>query len=331
MCSRLQPSPFTILISSVGRRSQLVECFREAFHDLDVQARILGIDSAPERAPAAHLVDHCFRVPRCTEPEFIPNVLDLCDEYRVKLLIPTIDTELPTYAQHRAYLQAAGTNVVVSDPETVDIALDKVETYRWLVQHHLPTVRQDSPEGVLSDTANWELPLIAKPRNGSASIGVTKVESFEMLRALAETEPDLVVQEYARGVEHTINILVQDSKCVCAVPHCRLETRGGEVSKASTRKNESAMSLAREIAEKLPGAYGPINIQCFIAGDNTLRVTEINARFGGGFPLANRAGAKFPRWLIEPMVGRSSTATFSGWDDNLLMLRYDSAIFSSGN
>ena len=64
--------------------------------------------------------------------------------------------------------------------------------------------------------------------------------------------------------------------------------------------------------------------------EDAIKVIEINARFGGGFPLANRAGAKFPLWMLESLLGRSSTASCK-WEDNLLMLRYDSAVFISSS
>jgi carbamoyl-phosphate synthase large subunit len=70
-----------------------------------------------------------------------------------------------------------------------------------------------------------------------------------------------------------------------------------------------------------------LNIQGFVDKDNNVRFTEINARFGGGFPLADEAGANFCRWIFEDMLGLPSTAHFSNWRDKLLMLRFDSAVF----
>jgi carbamoyl-phosphate synthase large subunit len=110
------------------------------------------------------------------------------------------------------------------------------------------------------------------------------------------------------------------------VPHQRIETRGGEVSKGVTRKDSNLIDLAGSIAEKLPGARGALNVQCFLDSSGEIKVIELNARFGGGFPLANRAGAKFPRWMLESLLGIPSTTT-SEWQDNLLMLRYDAAVF----
>jgi carbamoyl-phosphate synthase large subunit len=114
------------------------------------------------------------------------------------------------------------------------------------------------------------------------------------------------------------------------VPHKRIEARGGEVSKGITVKDEKLIQIATLVAEGLPGARGALNVQCFVDADGTIKIIEINARFGGGFPLANRAGAKFPQWLLEPLLDKPSTVS-AEWQDGLLMLRYDAAVFVSGD
>jgi carbamoyl-phosphate synthase large subunit len=318
--------PVTVLISSVGRRSQLVECFREAFCELAIPGRVIGTDVDPERAPAAHLVDKCYRVPKCGSPDFIPELMRIGQSEGVRLIIPTIDTELSVLAGARRRFLRQAISVAVSDPETIQIACDKKETHRWLVANQFSTVRQGVPARVLANTSRWAFPLIAKPRFGSASAGLMKVTSFRQLEELAENKSEYIVQEFAHGEEYTINVFIENGRCVCAVPHKRIEARGGEVSKGLTSRNTNLMELGMEIAEKLPGARGALNVQCFVDSSGNSKVIEINARFGGGFPLANRAGAKFPRWMLESLLCRRSTAT-SEWEDNLLMLRYDSAIF----
>ncbi len=316
-----------ILISSVGRRSQLIGCVRQSVHALNLTGQVLGVDCS-RTAPGAYLVDQFFPVPRCDDSEFLSRLLAICDKNRVTLLIPTIDTELGLYAAHRKDFAAIGTTVAISSRATVEICADKVATHRWLVENSFPTVRQTTPESFLLDGRGWTFPLAVKPRRGSASNGFAKVLSDGVLRALSQERNDLIVQEFARGHEHTINVLVdQQGRCVCAVPHLRLEVRGGEVSKGTTVKHWALMELATQIAERLPRAYGPLNIQCFLGATGTLQVTEINARFGGGYPLAHRAGADFPKWMLEELLGLPSSASAHQWEEGLTMLRYDDAVF----
>ncbi len=323
--SRVKTSGRTVVISSAGRRVGLVGCFREA---MGSAGRIGAIDSSPF-SPAACLADSAWRVPNCRSAEFLPYVLDLCRREAVSLLVPTIDTELAAYASARPRFEAVGTSIYISNPKVVAIAADKVATHEWLVQHGFPTVRQGLPVEVLGAKKSWSLPLIAKPRDGSASIGVQLVRCWAALDVLAETEDhNYIVEEIAPGSEFTINVYVnREGECVCAVPHRRLEVRAGEVSKGVTVKDRRLMSLGQQIAEGLPGARGPLNIQCFMSDSGKVNVIEVNPRFGGGYPLAHNSGARFTHWMIEELDGQR-VEHFDAWQDGLAMLRYDEAVYA---
>jgi carbamoyl-phosphate synthase large subunit len=317
----------SVLISSAGRRVGLVECIRES---LNGSGRIGTIDCS-RTAPAAQLVDSAWIVQACKSPQFVSEVLDLCIRERISVLIPTIDPELPIFAAVRAQFEIAGTSVSISSSETVRIGSDKLATHEWLLDHGFPTVRQSSPAETLRTKNAWELPLIAKPRNGSASIGVRQIDSWPELELLEAGNHDCIVQQKAKGREFTINVYVsREGECVCAVPHWRIDVRAGEVAKGITVKDPRLMSLGRRIAEALPGAYGPMNIQCFMDGTGDLKVIEINPRFGGGYPLAHKAGAHFAAYIIEELEGRR-LSYFEGWQDGLAMLRYDDAIYMPGS
>jgi carbamoyl-phosphate synthase large subunit len=317
----------TVLISSAGRRIGLLECMRDA---LKGTGRI-GIIDCSRTAPAAHLADGAWSVPPCNSPLFLGEVLDLCVREHVSVVIPTIDPELPIYASARNQFKIAGTIVCISSTETVRIGSDKVATHEWLSQSGFPTVRQASPADVLRAKSAWVLPLIAKPRNGSASIGVRLIVSWQELELLDAANHHCVVQEKATGHEFTINVYVsREGECVCAVPHWRMEVRAGEVSKGITVKDRRLMDLARAVAEALPGAYGPLNIQCIMDGSGKIQIIEINPRFGGGYPLAHRAGARFTDWLVDELDGKRLSYC-EDWIDDLAMLRYDEAVFVSGN
>jgi carbamoyl-phosphate synthase large subunit len=190
---------------------------------------------------------------------------------------------------------------------------------------------------VLADPAAWEFPLVVKPRFGSAGVGVGVVHDAAELAARAGPgHGDMVVQTLAAGREHTIDVLAdRDGRCVCAVPRRRIEVRAGEVSKGVTVRSPRLQDLAARICAALPGAFGTITVQVFVDGDPDeaapddadLAVIEINARYGGGFPLALEAGADFPRWQLEELLGLTSTAAPDTWRAGLVMLRYDAAVF----
>ena len=319
-----------ILISSAGRRVGLVACFRDSIASRSADTEIFTIDSGLS-APAAFLSDGVSHVPQCTDPGFVDAVLQYCANKRVGLLVPTIDTELPIYAAASQQFSEIGVTVCISAASTVRICCDKIATHDWLVANDFPTIRQTDIRTAMLDPAAWPLPLIAKPFNGSASIGVRRVETRLELEAMEQATDGYIVQEIAAGREFTINVYVNRAgECICAVPHWRMEVRAGEVSKGITVKDLRLMDLARTVAAALPEAYGPLNIQCFMDEAGTIRITEINARFGGGYPLAHRAGGRFTDWLLDENGGKS-LSYFEDWTDDLAMLRYDEAVFVPGS
>jgi carbamoyl-phosphate synthase large subunit len=318
-----------ILVSSAGRRIALLACFRDSMAARSAHGAILAIDSGVS-APATFACDEAWKVPLCTDRNFIDTVLDIAAEHKVGLLIPTIDTELPVYAAAASRFAKEGVSLCVSTPQVVRICGNKVATHQWLLKHRFPTVRQTELITALKDVSAWPLPLIVKPVDGSASFGVRIVNSPLELEALAGAPGSWIVQEIARGREFTINTYVnRQGRCICAVPHWRMEVRAGEVSKGITVKDEQLMRMAHAIAETLPGAYGPLSIQCFLDDTKTLKIIEINARFGGGYPLTHRAGARFTDWLLDEREGKCVSPR-DDWAGDLAMLRYDDAIFIPG-
>jgi carbamoyl-phosphate synthase large subunit len=344
----------TVLISSAGRRVELLRAFRRALDtfsvaDQAVPGRVLAVDSS-RYSSAFHDADEAFLVPPCTDPEFVPRMVEICTTQKVDLLVPTIDTELPLYAAARDQFAAVNTTVAVSSPEVVDIAGDKQRTYRWLTGQGFPTVMQGTITDALTDAETWRFPLVVKPRFGSASQGVTIVQdTTELRRTIADwhkiartsVDPgrDLVVQSVAPGFEYTIDVLVtreggsgaRIGEAVAAVPRRRLAVRAGEVSKAVTVRSPLLIELAQKLCAALPGAYGPLNIQVFLDEESgRISVIELNARFGGGYPLSFIAGADFALALLQDAHGVPVTASLDGWRDNLVMLRYDAAVFVDG-
>lgn len=318
---------FTVLLSSAGRRVALLDAFRCALDALALSGRVIATD-ASALAPAAHTADTWFQVPPLASPDFVRAMVTLCREQRVDLLVPTIDPELSVYAAEHDEFEAAGTAVAISSADAVAVAADKQRTHAWLISHDLPTVRQATPSEVVAHPDEWPFPLMVKPRFGSASHGVRVVRCPADLAA-ATTGEEFVVQTIAPGLEYTVDVLIDAAgRCVCAIPRRRLEVRGGEVSKGVTVRHPPLQQLAATVGEALPGAYGPLTIQIFVDPDTgRMNIIEINPRFGGGFPLAWQAGGDYPRWLIEELLGRPTSASAERWRHGLVMLRWDDAVF----
>jgi carbamoyl-phosphate synthase large subunit len=314
----------TVLVSSAGRRVALLRLWEATLVRRGLAGRVIAADTS-NTAPAAHAAGAQFRVPPVASDEFIPAVLDLCRAEAVTLVVPTIDPELGPYAEHRDEFAAVGTTVGVSALAVTAIASDKVATHVWLTERGFPTVRQTTVIDALAAPGEWPFPLVVKPRFGSASIGVRVVHDRTDLER-AGTDDQLVVQTIAPGVEHTVDLFVdRDGRCRVAVPRRRLEVRSGEVSKGMTVHDAAIETLAAQVAEALPGAFGVLNLQLFSDG-HALHVIEVNPRFGGGYPLSAEAGADLTGLLLEDVLDLPPRAS-TQWRAGRVMLRYDDAVF----
>jgi carbamoyl-phosphate synthase large subunit len=315
-----------LLFTSAGRRNQLMSCFRHDASELGMDVRVLAADLKPELSPACQQADTAFLVPRCTAPDYIEALLEICRREEIRLLVPTIDTELGVLSEHVADFAAIGTRVVVSEPSIVQLAGDKAATATELARMGIQVPRTLSLTAYREDPGKLPGPVIAKPSAGSSSVGIVYPDTPADLDGL--TAEDYIVQELWQGDEYTVNVFFdQEGKFRTAVPHRRIEVRGGEVSKGRTTRLPVLMDAAEKLGMALSGARGPLCFQAIVNAAGEAAVFEINARFGGGYPLAHRAGARFSRWLLEEVGGFPSTATDS-WKEGVLMLRYDAATFS---
>ena len=315
-------SNIRVLVTSIGRRGQLIRWLKG---EVGEDGRVLGAD-ASYAAPAAYLADEWFHVPPVGTSNYIEVLVDICRRQRCGLLIPTIDPELSFLADAAQLFEQVGTTVLISDPRTISIASNKVRSSAWLHERGFPTPDQQ----LVPKNAPWpedlRFPIFVKPASGSRSVDARRINSRRDMPSLPPGE-DMVVEEFIDGREFTVSVYVNRmGRCMAAIPRERVEVREGEVSKAVTRRVPALEQLAVSITEQLPGAWGPLNIQVIQERETArLAVLEINARFGGGDPLAWHAGANAPAWAIAEVLGQELPPKCD-WVPDLAMLRFDDAV-----
>ena len=312
-----------ILFTSVGRRVGLVQAFRRAMEGLGVEGRLLAADRSA-LAPAFHLADEGFLVPRVEAPDYVDALLAICRRHRIGLVVPLIDWELQVLAEARGRFAAAGTRLLVSSPAVTRICRDKKATCEFLRARGLGAPRVLS----CAEAANGPFPLIVKARYGSSARNVTRVADAEGLRWACRGGDDLIIQECLAGPEFTVDVYAGlGGGPRVAVPRRRLQVRGGEVVKALTVRSEAVIEAALRVVAALGECVGVITCQCRQAPSGEVKFFDLNPRFGGGVPLAIRAGADFPRWILEEHLGRKPDIDPAKWESGLLMLRYDAEVF----
>lgn len=312
-----------ILITSAGTRVSLVRSFQKELKRIDKSSKVYTVDLEPVLAPACQVSDGFKKVPKVTDSSYIEKLLEICRSWAIKMIIPTIDTELQVLAEHKKLFLKNGIFPVVSNKEFVDACRDKRVINRFFRENGI-----EIPEPV--SKANPTFPLFIKPYDGSRSQDTFLIRNESELTDYHFENSRLMFMEYMDPAEYgefTVDCYYnKENELCCVVPRKRIEVRAGEVNKGLAHKNE-IIPFLKEKLPHIPGAIGCLTMQFFF-NEKTGRTVgiEINPRFGGGFPLSYLAGANYSKHLIDEYVLGKNVSYYDDWEDNLLMLRYDDEV-----
>jgi carbamoyl-phosphate synthase large subunit len=312
-----------ILITSAGRRVSLVKAFQHELKSHFQKANVFTTDMKPEWSSACRISDGFFTLPRVTDSEYVNVLYDLCIEYSVGLVIPTIDTELLVLATNKQKFADAGIVLAVSDFELVVRCRDKRNTNQLFEEFGI-----QFPKPI--DKNNPVFPVFIKPYDGSLSKDILLIrDQMAWNESFLENEK-LMFMEYLNPEDYqefTVDAYFDKSGILKGlVPRRRIEVRGGEISKGRTEKGALYETLVSKFRE-MKGARSCLTMQ-FFEHKTSGRVVgiEINPRFGGGFPLSYEAKANYPDMLIREYLLNEPLDFLDNWIDGLVMLRYDAEI-----
>lgn len=288
-----------ILFTGVGRRIELLQAFRNAALVLNKELKIYGADIAVT-APALAYCDYTRKVVAMKDERYIQNLLNICENDKIDILIPTIDTDLLVLSENSGKFKTIGTRVMISEPEMIRICQDKNNTSQFFVDCglHAPMPVNDWKE------YRSGYPAFIKPRDGSSSINVFKVENAKELEIYAEQIKDYIVQPYVKGKEYTIDVFCDwDGNPIFIVPRERVQVRAGEVLQTKIELDQIMIEESRKLCAAFRPC-GPMTIQLIrdmVSGIDYF--IEINPRFGGGAPLSMKAGARSAETILRLLNG----------------------------
>ena len=306
-----------VLFTCAGQRVDIVTAFKRA------GARTLATDVNPLAPALYHADEHAF-VPRVSDPGYVDALRALVDAHDISLIVPLTDLDHGVLARARG---ALGALVLLPAPEIVDALADK-----WLAHLLFEERGIGSPATWLPDALPdpLEFPVLVKARHGFGSRGIYRcADRRELEFFLDYTDHDSMVQAACAGEEFSIDVFCDlDGRCLNAVPRTMIESKGGESIKGMTIRDPELIEVGRAVSETL-GLVGPANIQCFREPDGTHRVTDINPRFGGAFPLPTAAGSRYPELALALAAGERPEPRLGDFRDGLVMTRFFSELVLS--
>jgi carbamoyl-phosphate synthase large subunit len=308
-----------VLFTCAGQRVDIVDAFNRA------GATTVATD-VNALAPALYRAHHHALVPEVADGGYLRALRVLVEEHGVGLVVPLTDLDQVTLAESRNEL---GTLVLLPDAEIVERLGDKYLAHLLFQERGIDSPPTWLPNGVPDDAP---FPLLVKARHGFGSRHIYRAEDRAQLGFfLGYTPVDSIVQACLGGEEFSIDVFSDlDGRCLNAIPRTMIESKGGESIKGMTIRDERLIELGRDVAEQLK-LVGPANIQCFREADGTHYVTDINPRFGGGFPLPLAAGGRYPELALALARGEHPEPRLGDFREGVVMTRFFSDLSLTQN
>lgn len=318
----MEKKKLKILFTCVGRRVELMQAFHNAADHTGMELTIVGADTATD-APALLFCDKTEQVCRIKDPQYIPQLLAICQRERIDALIPTIDTDLLLLSQKKAEFAAIGTEVIISNEDKIKICRDKRLTADYFIHCglHSPVPVDDYRRY----TSGY--PAFIKPKDGSSSIFAYKVNSEKELGAYAARVPEYIIQPFIEGTEYTVDVFCDfEGNPVFVTPRIRLAVRAGEVLKTKIDQDETIISEMKQLLADFKPC-GAITVQLIREKKTGMDYfIEINPRFGGGAPLSIKAGADSAEVLLRLLLGERLDYQEHAAEDGTIYSRFDQSV-----
>nr|TXF81993.1 ATP-grasp domain-containing protein [Alkalicoccus halolimnae] len=334
-----------ILLTSTARRIDFVEYFQEAYKKLGIEGNVITADP-DSNAPSLQQGDISYVTPHQAQPEYVDAILSICEKHPIKGIIPINDLEISLLANNRKQLESRGIFLFTSYPDVVDKMRDKGKYEEVLGAFGVKTPRTfTSLESAVRAVDKKEIlfPLILKPRNGQASIGVETASSVKELNnaysravenikgtflnqaAVEKPENNIIIQEAVKGEKFSVDIFNNlQGEYTASFIRKQLAMRGGDVDQCKTVENNDLTELAEKIGTHL-GHIGYINTDVYYNGENYY-VIDMNPRIGGGYSFSHEAGADIPAVISAMLTGREINPEWLSQEAEIEYARHDRAV-----
>ncbi len=303
-----------VLFTCAGQRVDIVTAFGRA------GATTLAVD-CNELAPALYAADRRALVPPVDDPGYLDALRALVELHDASLVVPLADLDHRLLAAERDSL---GALVLLPGPETIALCEDKYQAHCFFERSGIPTPPTWAADE-LPDALGF--PVLVKARRGFGSRHIYRAaDRRELDFFLTYTTADSIVQQACVGEEFSIDVFCDlEGRCLNAIPRTMIESKGGESIKGMTIDDRELIEHGRRVSEAMR-IVGPANIQCFREPDDSLPVTDVNPRFGGGFPAPTAAGSRYPELALALAAGERLEPTLGEFRAGVVMTRFFSQI-----
>ena len=315
---------YNVLITGCGRyfmKNFVLDASDGSDYDVDV----FGADMSPDWQMSKYLKMY-FKTYSAEDERYFPQLLEICKENRIDVLIPTLDAELLAISQNKHIFDTIGCKIAICSPKTLKIVADKVELSRFLAT---TTILAPHTE-VISDADDFKRVnglfgdrFVIKIAGKAGSRGVRVVDrnlddyddfannkmtfrpiSFAQAVRIVRGKPDgveMIVQEYLEGNEYSVNLVADNGNVVAISGKENIDVVNSTPIRSVSKIDEVAFAESKMLSKMLH-FNGNVGID-FIYHNGAPYLTEINPRTTATMGLDAVAGINTVRIGIDVALG----------------------------
>lgn len=311
-----------ILILSAGTRNKIVQYFKKAVVG---KGNIIAADMS-KLASAIYEADKYYIVPKMDAQGYIDVILEICRKEKINGVLSLIDPELSLLAEHEDDFHSVGVTVIGSPYDLCEMSLDKFKMYEWLTAHGYKCAKSYmDKERFYQDVEAGRItyPVFVKPARGSASISISKVYDKETVELLFIHEEGLMIQEFLNGQEIGADVYIDmlSGEVVSIFTKKKIKMRAGETDKAVSFRDPAFFELIEKFVLEA-GYRGQIDIDIFDI-NGQYYISEVNPRFGGGYPHAYEAGCDHMKLILNNLQGNVNQKNIGAYDEGIYMMKFN--------
>lgn len=295
-----QKGQVSLLFLGGAKRVAMARMFKDAARRRGLECSITGYELSSRSALSCE--GKITEGLRWDDPGLLADLGRVSDENGIDIVLPFVDSAVGVAADFAASEYAGGSVFApVSERRRTECMFDKItaaDLFERLGLPIPPTWKHGAPCGH----------LIAKPRFGSASKGLEKIDNLHDLYQIIGRGDDkyLIQQRFDKREEITADCYVgmHTGKIAAISPRRRGEVSGGEVVRTITISDPEAEALIRRTLVAT-GLRGAVTVQLLRDLDTGhLMIMEINPRLGGGAVASVHAGVDLPDLIIADALGQ---------------------------
>lgn len=286
-----------ILITSVGRQVFLVNAFKEA---LNGKGKVCVADY-DGKAKAFSVADVSFVVPAFTSDEYIPELIKICKENKINLLLSLNVDDIICIKKHEELFRRVDCFVLGAEHDMIVKSNDKYELPIMSQELGLPAAKTWLFDESFTPELIDNYPIIAKPRYGKGARGNVVINSVSELKDFMgsiDSYVPYVFQEMIVGEEYGFDIINDlEGNFFRILGRRKIIQKGGESFQAETINPDFWINAAKKWSNKIKYT-GTANFDVIFDGEKGYLI-DLNLRFSGDYVFSHIAGANTPKIIVD--------------------------------